>query len=363
MSPHAPFAAASTTTGAGASPTGKWRSGDGPSGHHASARRRGWHGRGCCPRPAPSGLRLGLPRPLPRPALLLLPGARRGAVADRRRRHRAAGDADPHARPDSPPRPERRGGRLVSGRARTTVFTISAVALAAFLAWGFSGLPSVGDFHGRYSELITRIAVPERHASDIVATTVFDIRGADTLIEELILFAAALGVLVLLRLDRGESEVVADSLMGEPVGESRSARAVCAALVGPVLVLGLYVIAHGHLTPGGGFQGGLILMSAVLLAYLGGVRGRTGGTESVAGLELADGLGAAGFALIGLGGLFIAGTYLQNFVDLGTFARPWSGGTIPLANISVGLEVFGATLAILSELLDRRLLSGGEEAR
>jgi multicomponent Na+:H+ antiporter subunit B len=124
-----------------------------------------------------------------------------------------------------------------------------------------------------------------------------------------------------------------------------------------MLVLGLYVIAHGHLTPGGGFQGGLILMSAVLLVYLGGSRMRMTGDESMEAIELADGLGAAGFALIGLGGLLIAGTFLQNFVDLGSFARPWSGGTIPLSNVSVGLEVFGATLAILSELLDRRLLS------
>jgi multicomponent Na+:H+ antiporter subunit B len=237
------------------------------------------------------------------------------------------------------------------------VFVLSAAVVAALLAWGFSGLPSVGDFHGRYSELIARIAVPARHASDIVATTVFDLRGADTLIEELILFAAALGVVVLLRLDRGESEIPADALMNEPVASSRSARAVCTALVGPMLVLGLYVIAHGHLTPGGGFQGGLILMSAVLLVYLGGSRMRMTGDESMEAIELADGLGAAGFALIGLGGLLIAGTFLQNFVDLGSFARPWSGGTIPLSNVSVGLEVFGATLAILSELLDRRLLS------
>jgi multicomponent Na+:H+ antiporter subunit B len=243
---------------------------------------------------------------------------------------------------------------------RMRVFGGSALVLAVLLAWGFAGLPSFGTFHGRYGELIPHIAVSERHTSDTVVATTFDMRGADTLVEELILFAAALGVLVLLRLDRGESEIGADAEMGAPVGRSRSLRVIGTALLGPMLVFGIYIVVHGNLTPGGGFQGGLILMSAILLVYLSGAHLRTRGGEPVETFELADGLGAAGFALIGLGGLLIAGTYLQNFISPGSFSRPWSGGILPLANVTVGLEVFGATLAILSELLDRRLLAREE---
>jgi multicomponent Na+:H+ antiporter subunit B len=247
----------------------------------------------------------------------------------------------------------------VSRRARTRLFLASVIPLIALGAWGFAGLPAFGDFGGRYGQTIAQIAVPERTASNVVATTVFDFRAIDTLIEELILFAAAVGVLVLLRLRRRESEVEADPSEGLPVGRSDTARAVCTALVGPTLVLGLYVVAHGHLTPGGGFQGGIVLMSAALLVHLAGSRLRLGKAEPIDALDAAHGLGAAGFVLIGLGGLVLAGAYMENFVDLGTFARPWSGGTIPVSNVIVGLEVVGATLAILAELLDRRLLSGG----
>ena len=247
----------------------------------------------------------------------------------------------------------------MSRATRTAVFVVSAVTLAGLLGWGLAGLPSFGDFDGRYSELVSRIAVGERHATDIVATVVFDLRGIDTLGEELILFTAATGVLTLLRIQRGETEIEADPDEGRPVGWSASARAVCTALVGPVVVLGIYVVSHGHLTPGGGFQGGIVLLAAFLLLYLGGSRLRD--VEPISELELAEGVGIVGFALIGLGGLIIAGAYLENFVDLGQVARPWSGGTIPLLNLAVAIEVLGASLAIVSELLDRKMLSRRRE--
>ena len=96
----------------------------------------------------------------------------------------------------------------------------------------------------------------------------FDLRGIDTLGEELILFCAAIGAALLLRVQRTGDE---RGWRGEtPTAEPLPRLAV--ALVGPVLVLGLYIVVHGQLTPGGGFQGGTIRASAllVLVAAAGG---------------------------------------------------------------------------------------------
>jgi multicomponent Na+:H+ antiporter subunit B len=228
----------------------------------------------------------------------------------------------------------------MSLRVRRAVFAVGALGLAALLAWGFAGLPALGDFDGRYGELIARIAVPQRTAS------------------ELILFTAAVGVAVLLRLQRGDRPQPAAADAREPTGRSHALRAIGVALFGPVILLGLYVITHGHLTPGGGFQGGVILMSAFLLVFLSGARLRhIGRAPQVEGIELAEGLGVAGFGLIGLGGLLIGSAFLENFLPLGSFGELVSGGTLPLSNIAIAIEVMGAILAILGELLDERLLS------
>ena len=60
--------------------------------------------------------------------------------------------------------------------------------------------------------------------------------------------------------------------------------------------------------------------------------------------------GRLAFVLIGLGGLIATGVFFENFLPKGTPASLLSGGMIPLANISVGIEVAGALLMVLSEL-------------
>jgi multicomponent Na+:H+ antiporter subunit B len=241
----------------------------------------------------------------------------------------------------------------MSRTARLRLFGVGAVGLVVLLAWGFAGLPDFGDFDGRYGQLVSRIAVPERVASDIVSTLTFDIRGLDTLGEEFILFAAAVGVLTLLRLQRGDEEVPAEPRRRHPTAESRSLRSAVATLAAPMLVLGVYITTHGHLTPGGGFQGGVVLMAAVLLVYLAGARVALGRSAPVGRMEFAEGTGAAGF--------LFATAFLENFLPLGNFGYLWSGGVIPFANLAVGFEVMGAILAIAAELLDQRLLEGAEE--
>jgi multicomponent Na+:H+ antiporter subunit B len=245
----------------------------------------------------------------------------------------------------------------MSQRGRMAVFGAGVLGFAAVLVWGLGGLPDFGDFTGRYGQYLAHSAVPQRHATSSIAVATFDFRGVDTLVEEFILFTAAVGVLALLRVQRASEEVPAEPESARrPTARSGSLRGLITALVAPTLVLGINIVLHGQLTPGGGFQGGVILMAAIFLVYLGGSHLGLGPLRPMAAMEASEGIGAAGFALIGLAGLVIAGAYLENFLPLGAVSHLVSGGDIPLLSIAVGLEVMGALLVAVAEFLDQRLL-------
>jgi multicomponent Na+:H+ antiporter subunit B len=242
-------------------------------------------------------------------------------------------------------------------RVRLVLFGAGALGLAALLAWGFGGLPSFGDFDGRYGQVLAHATVSQVKATSAVGATTLDYRGFDTLIEEFILFTAAVGVVVLLRVQRAEEEVPAEpEAVRRPTARSGSLRSIATALVGPVLLLGIDIVLHGHLTPGGGFQGGVILMTALFLIYLGGAHMNLGRFRPLGAMEASEGIGAAGFGVIGLGGIVLASAYLENFIAPGQVGYLISGGDLPLLNIAVGLEVMGAVLVVLGEFLDQRLL-------
>jgi multicomponent Na+:H+ antiporter subunit B len=129
-------------------------------------------------------------------------------------------------------------------------------------------------------------------------------------------------------------------------------------LVGPVLLLGIYVVVHGALTPGGGFQGGVILAGALLLVY---AAGQVVGVQRVRPASLvgvADALGAAAYALVAVAGLVFGVAAMDNVLGLGTQGSLLSGGTVPVLSIAVGVEVTAAMTLILTELVDQMLLGG-----
>jgi multicomponent Na+:H+ antiporter subunit B len=74
-------------------------------------------------------------------------------------------------------------------------------------------------------------------------------------------------------------------------------------------------------------------------------------------VEAAEAAGAAAYILVALGGLVFAGAAMENFLPYGTQGKLLSGGTIPVLNVAVGVEVCGAIALILSELLDQAMLS------
>jgi multicomponent Na+:H+ antiporter subunit B len=235
-------------------------------------------------------------------------------------------------------------------------------ALGVLGALAVMGLPDVGHPRGPYATAAPKAALEQRHVSNTVAGIAFDVRGIDTLGEELILFSAAIGTALLLRSQRDpdrarEAADEATASRGEiPV----SVRALGAVLVGPVLVLGVYVVSHGHLTPGGGFQGGVILAAALLLVYTAGQAIALERVRPLAVVELADAVGAAAYALVAIGGLVFATVAMENFLPFGTQGSLLSGGMIPVLNVAVGIEVAGAITLIVTEFLDYALLHAVE---
>jgi multicomponent Na+:H+ antiporter subunit B len=206
--------------------------------------------------------------------------------------------------------------------------------------------------------VIEGVGVSERHATDLVTALNFDIRAFDTLGEEFILFASVIGVVLILREIRGERMHPHQQEADEHsfAGASEALRATALALIPALIALGTYVVVHGHLTPGGGFQGGVILAAGPLVVFLAGRYLRMKVIAPHALAELADALGAAGYALIGLGGLIFAGLFFKNFIPLGTAGHLLSAGQMPLASVAVGVEVSGAFLVGWTEFLDQALL-------
>jgi multicomponent Na+:H+ antiporter subunit B len=242
----------------------------------------------------------------------------------------------------------------VSRRARTVLAVAALAGLALLLALALHGLPGVGDPHGPNARSVPVVLAKERHAANAVNGVTYDLRATDTLGEELILFVAALGAAVLLRAGRGHEK--ADDEEDDAPPTSGALRVVGAVLVGPVLVLGGYVVTHGHLTPGGGFQGGVILAAALLLVYAAGQLVALERVRPIDLVEAVEATGALAFALSALGGLIFSGALLANFLATGTLGDLLSAGTIPVLSIATGIEVTAALTLILSELLDQALL-------
>jgi multicomponent Na+:H+ antiporter subunit B len=234
----------------------------------------------------------------------------------------------------------------VSRRFRVSLFGVSAAGLAALLLWGVAGLPDFGHYRGPYGYVLNAVAPVERHVTNVVAATTFDYRGFDTLGEEFILFAAALGVALLLREERARGQRLDHGIHSDAV------RLVGLAFVPALLVLGLQVVAHGYITPGGGFQGGVVLASAFALVWLAGRYRALRRLAPTPAIDFAKGAGAGGYAVVGVVALLLGTAYLHNFGPLGTTGTLASGGSIVLLNLASALEVAAAFVLIFTEYVE-----------
>jgi multicomponent Na+:H+ antiporter subunit B len=124
-------------------------------------------------------------------------------------------------------------------------------------------------------------------------------------------------------------------------------------LCGVIFLYGIYIVLHGHLTPGGGFAGGAIISGAFVLLVI------AFGSEAVAlrkeetGSSMVESTGVLAFLVLAALGMLVAGAgvFFQNFLPTGALGTLISAGLIPLYNIAVGLEVSAALLTIFLALV------------
>jgi multicomponent Na+:H+ antiporter subunit B len=230
---------------------------------------------------------------------------------------------------------------------RIALGSVGLAGLAVLLAWGFAGLEPFGHYPGPYGTILNAVEPQQRHAANVVGAVTFDYRGFDTLGEELILFCAVAGVAFLLR-ERREEDTggVRDRVSSDAV------RAAGLLAVPVVVLLAVDTILHGYLTPGGGFQGGVVAAAGLLLVYLAGDWRSLRRASPTRLVDSAEATGAGGFALVGVATLVAGGAFLQNMLPLGTFGTLTSAGTIPVENLCVGLEVSAAFVLVFVEFLE-----------
>ncbi|MCF7920552.1 MAG: sodium:proton antiporter [Candidatus Cloacimonetes bacterium] len=120
-----------------------------------------------------------------------------------------------------------------------------------------------------------------------------------------------------------------------------------------IFIFGIYVVLNGHLSPGGGFAGGVIMASAFILQILanGEILDKLRKEES--GLEFLESTAILGFLVVAALGLLLSGSFVffSNFLKQGVIGELLSAGIIPLENIIVGTEVCAAIATIFIALV------------
>ncbi|MFH8786681.1 MnhB domain-containing protein [Streptomyces roseoverticillatus] len=239
-------------------------------------------------------------------------------------------------------------------RVRLWVLAAGLLATAALYAAACTQLPGFGGSWHPYGDRAVRAALQQRTANTVSSVN-FDLRAFDTLGEESVLFASVLGTVVLLRRTRDEKRVAP-----EPVRVPAALRRYGRLMLPVTLLIGLYVIAHGQLSPGGGFQGGVVAATSLHLLYIAVDYPALERFRPLGLYELADGAGEAAYVLLGAAGLIAGSAYLANVLPLGTFNTLSSGGTVPLLNAAVGIEVTSAVVVLLAHFLAQALEIEGE---
>lgn len=240
--------------------------------------------------------------------------------------------------------------------ARLVMFGVSGGAVAVAVILAVLVMPSFGGSHHLYRDHAV-ISGVNHQTANIVSSVNFDQRGLDTLGEETILLASVMGVSVLLR--PAEDETETRHLSG---GRVLDAVKLGGYVLLPVtLVIGFDVVAHGHLTPGGGFQGGVVLGTGLHLLYVAGTYDALEKVRPVGAFEWGEALGAAAFACLGIAGVLVTGAFLINFIPVGDFGDLFSSGMVPVLNGAVGIEVASGVMVLLSKFLEQAIKITAEQ--
>jgi len=225
-------------------------------------------------------------------------------------------------------------------RASVILVVMLFAAVFASIATDYTEQESLRPLAAAYVKRVPQ----ELGAPNIITGILLTYRGFDTLGEVAVLFMVAAGVGLVLgeRAPRRREEPVA----AEPEALTASSELVqngAAILLPLIATFAAYIIMNGHLSAGGGFQGGAIIASGVMLLLLAKPEYSIdhdflGLTESLAGVL---------FVLVGIAGLIFAGGFLDSRVlPLGEFGAFFSAGTIPVMSVLLGIKV-GCELSVI----------------
>lgn len=208
----------------------------------------------------------------------------------------------------------------------------------ASIAIGYSEQQALRPLAESYMRLVPQ----DLGAPNVITGILLTYRAFDTLGEVAVLFMVAAGVGLVLSGKAKKSGVEAET--ATPASEIvRSATQIMVPLIA---IFAAYIIMNGHISAGGGFQGGAVIASAVLLLLL----ANPSQALNAAFLSITESLAGVLFVLVGVAGLIFAGGFLDNRVlPLGQFGAFFSAGAIPVLSILLGVKV-GCELAVI---LDR----------
>jgi len=224
-----------------------------------------------------------------------------------------------------------------------SIRTYSGFALSSLLVLTILNiiLQNIPDKVERAGEQLLELNAQEGVANAVTSVVAY-FRGFDTLGEIAVLFVAALGIGMML----------SSNCKAPHKEESNFILQKASKLLFPVIMLfGVYVMIYGHLSPGGGFQGGVIIASGMLLLLISDQNFEIPHSV-ISALETFAGIS---YVLIGLIGLLVMDRFLGNFLphDISEMGMLLSGGIIPLVYIVVGIKVGSEMSLIVQNLIKR----------
>ncbi|MDV3428188.1 MAG: cation:proton antiporter [Bacillota bacterium] len=114
----------------------------------------------------------------------------------------------------------------------------------------------------------------------------------------------------------------------------------CANITLPMaLVLGIYIILHGHLSPGGGFQGGVIIAGAAAIVFIAYGYKEVFAVFNMEKVKISEDIGAIGYIFVAVLGLIYGFDFCTNVIWHGIPGKLYSSGTIFWMNFAVGFKV------------------------
>ncbi len=209
----------------------------------------------------------------------------------------------------------------------------------------------------------------ETGSNNIVTSIVFDYRAFDTLGEAAVLFLVVTSISMLLlgmMTSRDLGEIVLLNREGFPEGMTRIVSIGAVLMLPTIMTYGAYLVIHGHLSPGGGFQGGAVMATGTALMAVSSYVVKNL-KKSYKFFSFFESLGLLIFAGMGLAGMGLS--FLNNFlansqcpifgqtIEFGTTRGILnSGGILPILSTAVGIEVF-CGISIILLLLSRAVNS------